>query len=158
MNMKGYEQLMLQNQLCFPLYACARQIVNRYPPYLKPLGLTYTQYIVMMVLWEKDGITVGEIGKKLFLDNGTLTPLLKKLETQGFLKRRRSKEDGRVITVKLTKEGKELRELAQGVPAQVCRCVCLSQDELESIYGILYKMLDDFANDERWVGDECEAE
>lgn len=158
MNMKGYEQLMLQNQLCFPLYACARQIVNRYTPYLKPLGLTYTQYIVMMVLWEKDGITVGEIGKKLFLDNGTLTPLLKKLETQGFLKRRRSKEDGRVITVKLTKEGKELRELAQGVPAQICRCVCLSQDELESIYGILYKMLDDFANDERWVSDECEAE
>ena len=153
-----YEALRLKNQICFPLYAVSNLITRKYQPLLKKLDLTYTQYIVMMVLWEKDGITVGEIGKKLFLDNGTLTPLLKKLETQGFLKRRRSKEDGRVITVKLTKEGKQLRELAQGIPAQICRCVCLSQDELESIYGILYKMLDDFANDERWVGDECEAE
>ena len=94
MNMKGYEQLMLQNQLCFPLYACARQIVNRYTPYLKPLGLTYTQYIVMMVLWEKDGITVGEIGKKLFLDNGTLTPLLKKLEGMTDKNKETAKPDG----------------------------------------------------------------
>ena len=153
-----YEALRLKNQICFPLYAVSNLITRKYQPLLKKLDLTYTQYIVMMVLWEKDGITVGEIGKRLFLDNGTLTPLLKKLETQGFLKRRRSKQDGRVITVKLTKEGKELRELVQGIPAQVSRCVCINQDELESIYGILYKMLEDFANDERWSGDECETE
>ena len=153
-----YAALRLKNQLCFPLYAVSNLITRKYKPLLDRLDLTYTQYIVMMVLWEKDGITVCEIGKKLFLDNGTLTPLLKKLEAQGFLKRRRSKQDGRVITVKLTKEGKELRELVQGIPAQVSRCVCINQDELESIYEILYKMLEDFANDERWDSDECEAE
>ncbi len=158
MRTKNYEHLLLQNQLCFPLYACARQIVNRYTPYLKPLGLTYTQYIVMMVLWEKDGVTVGEIGKRLFLDNGTLTPLLKKLESQGYIKRRRNKEDARSVTVKLTAEGRELRERVCHIPAQVCKYVRLTEPELEAIYDILYKMLSDFENDERWSEqDECQT-
>ena len=97
-------QLMLENQLCFPLYAAARSVVNRYTPYLKPLGLTYTQYIVFLVLWEAGEITVGELCRKLYLDNGTLTPMLKKLEEAGTVIRTRSKDDERVVTVRLTEK------------------------------------------------------
>lgn len=137
----GYEALRLDNQLCFPLYACARQVVNKYTPLLKPLGLTYTQYIAMMVLWEKDGITVGEIGKRLFLDNGTLTPLLKKLETQGYITRERSAEDERVVLVSLTDAGWELREKAKEIPFKVGDCVALEPEEAKTLYGLLYKLL-----------------
>ncbi|MBR4795437.1 MAG: MarR family transcriptional regulator, partial [Lachnospiraceae bacterium] len=111
-----YEQLKLENQLCFPLYACARKIVNAYTPYLKPLGLTYTQYIVFMVLWEKEEATVGELGKLLSLDAGTLTPLLKKLEKEGYIERKRSKEDERVTLIALTKKGDTLKEDCKDIP------------------------------------------
>lgn len=139
-----YPALRLENQLCFPLYACARQIVKQYTPYLKPLGLTYTQYILMMVLWEGGSPTMGELGRRLFLDSGTLTPMLKKLEKQGYLKRKREKKDERVVRISLTQQGWDLREAVKDVPACVAHCVNLSIEELESIYGILYKMLGHF--------------
>ena len=107
---QDYEQLKLENQLCFPMYACARKIVNAYTPYLKPLGLTYTQYIVFMVLWEKESVNVGQLGATLHLDAGTLTPLLKKLEKAGYVIRERSKEDERVTIVSITEKGNELKE------------------------------------------------
>ena len=134
-------QLMLENQLCFPLYAAARSVVNRYTPYLKPLGLTYTQYIVFLVLWEAGEITVGELCRKLYLDNGTLTPMLKKLEEGGTVIRTRSKDDERVVTVRLTEKGWALREKAAEIPAKVGGCVRLSVEEAGQLYHILYKLL-----------------
>ena len=134
-------QLMLENQLCFPLYAAARSVVNRYTPYLKPLGLTYTQYIVFLVLWEAGEITVGELCRKLYLDNGTLTPMLKKLEEAGTVIRTRSKDDERVVTVRLTEKGWALREKAAEIPAKVGGCVRLSAEEAGQLYYILYKLL-----------------
>lgn len=134
-------QLMLENQLCFPLYAAARRVVNRYTPYLKPLGLTYTQYIVFLVLWEAGEITVGELCRKLYLDNGTLTPMLKKLEEAGTVIRTRSKDDERVVTVRLTEKGWALREKAAEIPAKVGGCVRLSAEEAGQLYHILYKLL-----------------
>lgn len=144
MDTKGYEQLKLSNQLCFPLYACARQVVNKYTPYLKPLGITYTQYIVLLVLWEEDGITVGEIGKRLCLDTGTVTPLLKKLETMELVVRCRSTQDERVVLITLTDKGRELREQAKEIPAKMGGCMALSEDEAKMLYTILYKLLDSF--------------
>ena len=120
-----YDALKLENQLCFPLYACSRSIVNLYMPFLKPLGLTYTQYIVFLVLWEQDGITVGELGSKLHLDNGTITPLLKKMQDKGYVTRQRSKSDERVVIVSLTDEGRALREEAVKIPASIGQCVPL---------------------------------
>ena len=111
-----YEQLKLKNQLCFPLYAASRRIVNAYTPLLKPVGLTYTQYIVFMVLWEKEEVTVGELGATLSLDAGTLTPLLKKLEKDGFITRTRSKDDERITLIKLTKKGDDLKEDCKDIP------------------------------------------
>ena len=136
-----YEQLRLDNQLCFPLYACARPIVNQYTPYLKPLGITYTQYIVMLVLWEQDGLTVGEIGKKLILDNGTLTPLLKKLESEGYIKRDRSKQDERIVVITLTDTGRELREKVKDIPFKVGSCIRLDPEEAGMLHTILHKLM-----------------
>ena len=135
------EMMKLKNQLCFPLYAAAREIVGLYTPYLKPLGLTYTQYLVFLVLWEKDGITVGEICEKLILDNGTLSPLLKKMEKDGFLKKARSKEDDRVVIVSLTEKGKEMQQKAKDVPKSVAGCVNLPQEKSQSLYTLLYELL-----------------
>ena len=143
-NEKQYEQLRLDRQLCFPLYVCARQVVNRYTPYLRPLGLTYTQYIVFMVLWEKDCVTVGEIGKRLMLDNGTLTPMLKKLEAQGYISRCRCSDDERVVRINLTQKGWDLRERVKDIPAKMAECCTLTQEELETVYRILYKLLGDY--------------
>ena len=98
------EAMKLQYQLCFPLYAAARNITGLYTPWLKPLGLTYTQYLVMLVLWEKDGVTVSEIGKRLMLDNGTISPLLKKLEKAGLIKRSRCREDDRIVEINLKRQ------------------------------------------------------
>ena len=137
-------QLLLENQLCFPLYAAARRIVTQYTPYLKPLGLTYTQYIVMLALWETETATVGELGQRLFLDNGTLTPLLKKLEEAGFVTRRRSSRDERVVQITVTEQGWSLREQAKAVPFQVGRCVCLEPEEARLLHRVLYKLLDGF--------------
>ena len=136
------EAMKLANQLCFPLYAAARQVIGLYTPHLKPLGLTYTQYIVFLTLWEKDGLTVTEIGEKLLLDNGTLSPLLKKLEQAGYLERRRSREDERVVTVTLTEAGWALRERAKDVPAKVARCIDLPEDKARALYALLYELLD----------------
>ena len=101
-----HEAMKLANQLCFPLYAASRNVIGLYTPWLKPLGLTYTQYIVFLVLWEKDGITVGEICDKLMLDNGTVSPLLKKMQQAGYVERKRSEDDNRVVVITLTEEGK----------------------------------------------------
>ena len=135
------EALKLRNQLCFPLYTAARKRTQEYTPFLKPLGLTYTQYIVMLVLWEKDGITVGELGRELMLDNGTLTPLLKKLETAGIITRTRRREDERQVILNLTEEGRELKKTAREVPLKLSGCVKLNPDEAMQLYQLLYKII-----------------
>lgn len=135
------ELLRLDRQLCFPLYAAARKAVSAYTPYLKPLDLTYTQYITFMVLWEKDGLTIGEIGERLHLDNGTLTPLLKKMEKQGYITRKRDQEDERKVTIHLTKEGRDMKQKLVHVPLQVEKCAPISIEEANELYRILYKIL-----------------
>lgn len=140
--MDEYEALRLENQLCFPLYAAARRVVGMYTPVLKPLGITYTQYVIFMVLWERDGIPVGELCEKLYLDTGTLTPVLKRLEDQGFLARARSATDERVVIVTLTEKGMELREKAKSIPKKMAGCVKLSPDEAKLLYGLLYKLIE----------------
>ena len=132
----------LKDQLCFPLYAAARNVTNLYTPYLKPLGLTYTQYIVFLVLWEKDGVSVTEIGEKLMLDNGTLSPLLKKLEQAGYVERRRRREDDRVVEITLTEEGRALQERAKDVPFKVAGCLDLPAEKAQQLYSLLYELLD----------------
>ncbi len=137
-----YEQLKLENQLCFPLYACARKIVNAYNPYLKPLGLTYTQYVVFMVLWDKESVTVGQLGEILRLDAGTLTPLLKRLEKEGYVTRRRSDEDERITLVSITDKGDALKEACKEIPLKLSADGSpLSEDEAKELYGLLYKFL-----------------
>ena len=138
-----FDTLKLENQLCFPLYACSREIVKKYKPYLDELDLTYTQYITMMVMWEKKQINVKELGECLFLDSGTLTPLLKKLEQKGWVTRQRAKSDERVLSVTLTEAGDELRRKAVTVPQKMACCVKLSQEEVQTLYTLLYKLLDD---------------
>ena len=123
------EAMKLDRQLCFPLYAAARNVTGLSTQWLKPLGLTYTQYIVLLVLWEKDGLTVGEIGEKLMLDNGTLSPLLKTMEQAGYVTRRRSREDERMVVISLTEAGRALQERASDIPRQVGSCVRLSPDK-----------------------------
>ena len=135
------EMLKLDNQLCFPLYAAARQVVSLYTPHLKELGLTYTQYIVFLVLWEGDGIPVGELGRRLYLDNGTLTPLLKKLESAGYLTRSRDKDDERVVTVTLTENGQALKEKAKDIPLKIGSCIKLKEEEAQGLYILLYQLL-----------------
>ena len=136
-----YDCLKLKNQICFPLYACSKEIVRRYTPYLAELDLTYTQFIALMVLWEKQELSVKDLGACLFLDSGTLTPLLKKLESKGFITRHRSPEDERILLVHITEEGMKLREAAARIPPIVGKCVCLSQEEAQTLYSLLYKIL-----------------
>ncbi len=136
------EAMKLENQLCFPLYAAARAVTSLYTPYLKKLDLTYTQYIVMLVLWEKDGVTVGEICKKLMLDSGTLSPLLKKMSTLGYLEKKHSKDDERSVLIYLTEEGRALQEQAKDIPLQVGSCVKLSSDKAQQLYSLLYELLE----------------
>ena len=138
---KKYEALRLQNQLCFPLYAAAREIVKKYTPSLEELNLTYTQYITMMVLWEEREISVKALGEKLFLDSGTMTPVLKALEKKGFVSRARSKEDERVLIVTVTQEGMLLREQALAIPASIGGCISIEPEEAATLYHILYKLL-----------------
>lgn len=142
--MDKYDNLKLENQLCFPLYACAKEIVRHYRPYLDEIDLTYTQYIVMMVLWEEKKINVKKLGNKLFLDSGTLTPLLKSLEAKGYLTRARSKEDERNLDICITEEGTRLKDRAVNVPKQMASCVKLSPEEAQILYKTLYKILDSF--------------
>ena len=138
---KNYEMLKLGNQLCFPLYACSREIVKKYHPLLDEIGLTYTQYIVMLVMWEDRKISVKQLGERLYLDSGTLTPVLKSLEAKGFVTRRRSAEDERVLIVELTEEGESLRETAVDIPPRIGCCVQLTPDEAGELYRLLYKIL-----------------
>ena len=137
-----YDVLKIENQLCFPLYACSREVIKQYTPFLDEIGLTYTQYITMMVLWEQKEIQVKELGQKLFLDSGTLTPVLKKLEEKGLVSRRRSKEDERNLIATLTDEGKILKKKAAGIPAQMAQCLSLEPEETAELYRILYKILE----------------
>ncbi len=136
-----YDMLKLRNQLCFPLYACSREVVKKYKPYLDEIGLTYTQYITMMVLWEQESTTVKALGEMLYLDSGTLTPLLKKMEANGLLKRERSETDERSLIVTLTDKGSALREQASVIPAKIGSCISLTQEEAGTLYTLLYKIL-----------------
>ena len=139
--MDKYPQLKLENQLCFPLYAASKEIVRRYTPYLEPLDITYTQYLVMMVLWEVENISIKDLGSKLFLDSGTLTPVVKKLESKGYLNRNRCMEDERCVIVSLTDEGLKLAEEAAAIPTQMGSCVALPKEDAQDLYRILYKLL-----------------
>ena len=139
---QNYDALKLEKQLCFPLYACAREVTKLYHPYLTALDLTYTQYITMMLLWEYGTISAKELGQRLYLDSGTLTPVLRSLEAKGFVRRHRSSEDERVLVVELTEKGQALREEAIAVPYQVVHCVNLSEEEALRLHQLLYKLLD----------------
>ena len=138
---QNYEALKLENQLCFPLYAASREILRKYTPLLRELNLTYTQYIVMLVMWEHTSLSVGEISRLLYLDSGTLSPLLKSMEEKGLIVRERGKKDERVVTISITEAGKNLREQAVSVPSQMGKCINLSPDEAKLLYGMLYKLL-----------------
>ena len=139
--MDKYDGLKIENQLCFPLYACAKEVVKKYRPFLDEIDLTYTQYIVMMVMWEERELNVTALGKKLYLDSGTLTPLLKKLETKGYICRKRSKSDERNLNIVLTEAGMALREKAVNVPQRMSGCIALDPEEARTLYKILYKIL-----------------
>ncbi len=139
--MQSDDMLKLDNQLCFPLYAASREIIKLYHEPLSKIGLTYTQYITMMVLWEEKRINVKDLGKRLFLDSGTLTPLLKVLEKDGYITRTRSKEDERVLVVELTKEGAQLKKKASNIPLEVGQCIQLSVDDAKELYRLLYLIL-----------------
>ena len=139
-----YEALKLDNQLCFPLYACAKEIVRRYKPFLDEIDLTYTQYIAMMVLWEEKEINVKDLGGRLYLDSGTLTPVLKRLEQKGLISRQRDDKDERVLIASITQEGEALKEKAVEIPYKMAGCVKLDVQEAKELYEILHKLLNIF--------------
>lgn len=143
------EAMKLDKQLCFPLYAAARSITSMYTPLLKPLGLTYTQYILFLVLWEKDELTVGEICKKLMLDSGTLSPILKKLRDQGFIEKKQSSSDERSFIITLTEKGRNLQEQAKDIPLQVGNCVSISPEKATQLYTLLYEFLNNQSTDSK---------
>ena len=125
-----YDPLLLDHQLCFALYAASKEVIRLYTPYLSPHGLTYTQYIALLVLWEADDITVSELGARLMLDSGTLAPMLKKLAEKGYLLRTRSKEDERVVKLKLTPSGRELKKAFTGLPQKLACELALPVERL----------------------------
>ena len=138
---EDFDPLKLENQLCFPMYACAKEIVRRYRPYLDELGITYTQYITMMVMWEHEKIISTDLSAYLHLDYGTLTPVLKKLETMGMIKRKRSAKDERLLEIELTDKGRGLREKAGHIPGKMSGLLGLSAKEAKTLYELLYKTL-----------------
>ena len=138
---KNYDMLKLENQLCFPLYACSKEIVRKYKPFLDEIDLTYTQYITMMVLWEHKEMNVKDMGELLYLDSGTLTPVLKKLEQKGYVTRARDVQDERVLKVTITEAGEQLKEKASEIPAKIGSCVPLEPEEALKLYDILQKIL-----------------
>lgn len=144
---ENYDNLKLENQLCFPLYAVAKEITRRYKPLLDKLDLTYTQYIVMMVLWEEEKINEKKLGEHLFLDSGTLTPVIKKLESKGYISKTRLKEDERNIIISIEPKGIKLKEKAKDIPTEIGKCVNLSKEESKTLYKTLYKILDNFNMD-----------
>jgi len=135
------DALKLENQICFPLYACAKGVVAKYKPFLDEIGLTYTQYIAMMVLWERKSVNVKTLGESLYLDSGTLTPLLKKLEEKQFVSRERSSEDERSIVVTVTPEGERLRKRAEKIPEQISKCIDIPADDAMKLYKILHRVM-----------------
>ena len=135
-----FDPLKLENQLCFPLYVCAKEMIRRYKPFLDELDLTYTQYIVMMALWEHQPLSVKQLGKLLFLDSGTLTPVIKSLEKKGYVVRERSHDDERVVNISLSDEGENLRVQALSIPEKIGRCIDLPIDEAEKLYSILHRL------------------
>ena len=136
-----YSCLKLKNQLCFPLYAASREILRMYTPLLKEIDLTYTQYIVMMVLWEEKEISVGDLGKKLFLDTGTLSPLLKSMEKKSLLTRKRDSTDERIVKISITEEGENLKEKAASIPGKIGGCLKIAPGKAEILYKTLYEIL-----------------
>ena len=137
-----YESLKLSKQLCFPLYACSREMIKLYKPYLDELGLTYTQYITMMVLWEHKAMTVKALGQELYLDSGTLTPLLKKLEEKGLVTRRRSDLDERNLIVTITELGEAMRDQALHIPGEMTKCINLPKEDIRDLYRMLHQLLE----------------
>ncbi len=139
------EQLKLENQLCFPVYAASRLITRIYQPYLDEIGLTYPQYLVLLVLWENDEVTVNEISRKLILNTNTTTPLLKRLEALGLVTRRRSGEDERKVIIALTAKGKKLQSRAADIPAKLSQGLTagsMSVNDLVDLKGKLYEIID----------------
>lgn len=141
MESQKFDCLKLENQLCFPLYACSKEVIKKYKPFLDEIDLTYTQYITMMVLWERKEVNVKELGECLFLDSGTLTPLLKKLENKGYINRKRSKDDERNLNIIITEKGQKLKSKAKEIPSKIGECVNLTEEEASELYKILYKIL-----------------
>ena len=136
-----YDALKLENQLCFPLYACSKEIVKAYKPYLDELDLTYTQYITMMVMWEHKELRIKEVGTYLYLDSATLTPVMKKLEQKGYVERRRSTKDERDLIVTITESGEALKEKAAAVPAQLAACIEMEPEKAKALYDLLYELI-----------------
>ena len=141
MNQEKYEALLLENQLCFPLYACSREVIKRYRPYLDRLGLTYTQYIVLMVIWAEGTVSVRDLGRRLYLDSGTLTPVLKHLEGEGYITRRRCPADERVLLVTITESGLALRDKVAHVPGEMAAVCPLDEEERAALNRLLNKIL-----------------
>ena len=137
-----YEALKLSQQLCFPLYACSREMIKLYKPFLDELGLTYTQYITLMVLWEHKAMTVKALGQELYLDSGTLTPLLKKLEEKGLVTRRRSDLDERNLIVTITELGESMRDQALHIPSEMTKCINLPREDIRDLYRMLHQLLE----------------
>ena len=136
-----YECLKLENQLCFPLYVCSKEIIKKYKPFLDKIDLTYTQYITMMVLWDKKELNVKSLGNMIFLDSGTLTPVLKKLESKGYIERHRDLNDERNLIIKITKLGIDLRKKAKDIQENIKSCISITSDDAKKLYEILYKIL-----------------
>ena len=134
--------LIAGDRICFPLYASSKELVRRYKPYLDEIGLTYTQYITMVILWEKKSLNVKELGRSLYLDSGTLTPLLKKLEAKGLVSRERSKKDERCLNIQITQKGEELRAKAGDIPNMLSRYVSFNEGEEDALHDMLYRILD----------------
>ena len=137
----NYDPLTLENQLCFPLYACSKEIIRKYKPYLDDIDLTYTKYITMMVMWDKKSVNVKTLGECLFLDSGTLTPVLKKLESKGYITRERSEKDERNLVVSITDSGMKLRDKAIDIPQKIGSCVMLTPEEAKILYNLLHKII-----------------
>jgi len=146
--MREFGSLKLENQLCFPLYACSKEIIRKYKPFLDKIDLTYTQYISMMVIWDKKVCNVNELGKCLYLDSGTLTPMLKKLELKGYITRTRDINDERNIKISITDKGIKLKNIAKDIPSEVKKSIKITDEEGILLYKILYKILYNMEGDE----------
>jgi len=141
MSENRFDALKLENQLCFPLYACSKEIVKKYKPFLDEIDLTYTQYLTMMVMWEQKEINVKTLGEYLYLDSGTLTPVLKKLEAKDYISRHRSKEDERNLIITITDKGDELKNQAVHIPEEMSKCILVSPEEARLLHELLNKIL-----------------